>query len=426
MPSQRQCKVALTGDVALEVVSSYFRDAGFDVMPQDSPPDEFRPDFTYDVTSREEVLSQEVEGFFDPRMKALSGCGYSASGIRAIVEEFSWYRLSNASSAAPKKILAVDADDTLWRGTLGEDGDRGLVPCADFQKGLAELRDDGVVIVLLSKNDPFGETKLPIDRAIFSAEKVNWEPKPRNLAEACSHLGLFPDSVVFLDDNALERAEMEASLPEVTVAPWSGWKADPSSDSFVREQSQLVRRLREYFFSGAGRTEEDRLRAEDYVAEEKRVATQLKSASRDEYLGALGLWVEPSVAGEDDLERLVQMAGKTNRFNATTIRRTREDFERLLASPDYRVFTFRAGDRFGKQGLVLYVVVDLKGRRITDFVMSCRAMGRTLEDYALIHVVDELGYRPEIDYVPTEKNAPFGEFLRRVKDERLETRYTEI
>ena len=426
MPLQRQCKVALTGDVALEVVSSYFQDAGFDVMPQDSPPDEFRPDFTYDVTSHEEILSREVDGFFDPRMKALSGCGYSASGIRAIVEEFSWYRLSKASSAAPKKILAVDADDTLWRGTLGEDGSSGLVPCVEFQKALAELRDDGVVIVLLSKNDPFGETALPVDRAVFSAERVNWDPKPQNLADVCSQLGLFPDSVVFLDDNALERAEMEASLPEVTVAPWSGWKADPSSDSFVREQSQLARRLREYFFSGAGKTAEDRLRAGDYAAEEKRVAAQLKSASRDEYLDALGLWVEPSVAGEGDVERLVQMAGKTNRFNATTIRRTKEDFVRLLSSPDFRVFVFRAGDRFGKQGLVLYVVVDFKGRRITDFVMSCRAMGRTLEDYALVHVASALGYLPAIDYVPTERNAPFGEFLRRVGEKRLETRYKEI
>ena len=116
--SGRKVKVALTGDVALELVAQYFRVAGYDVHGPDSPPlAEFAPDFIYDVTSHDAVLSSEVPGFYDERMRRLAGCPYSADGLRAIVDEFCWETLRS-----PRKALAVDADGTLWRGVLSEDG----------------------------------------------------------------------------------------------------------------------------------------------------------------------------------------------------------------------------------------------------------------------------------------------------------------
>ncbi|MBR2838413.1 MAG: hypothetical protein IKE55_06510 [Kiritimatiellae bacterium] len=386
-------RVALTGNVALEVVAAYFREAGYDVHGPDSPPlDAFRPDYVYDVTSHDDVLSGEVPGFFDERMAKLSGCPYSLDGIRAIVDEFEWERLR-----APKKILAVDADNTLWRGILSEDGRDALVPYAEFQQGLRSLRDDGVALVLLSKNDPF-------ELDWFTVCRVNWAPKAGNLLDACRELNLSPDAAVFVDDNPLERAQMAAHLPEVAVAPFP---AD------MERPRQFLRRLREYFFSGMGATAEDRLRAADYA----RPRPPLRQfASTADYLDDLALWVRPAAAAEADLDRLAQMAGKTNQFNATTIRRTRADFAALLARPDVRVFVFRAGDRFGEQGLVCYVVADLSARRITDFVMSCRAMGRTLEHFAYAYVAGQLGYAPEIDFAPTAKNAPFAEFRRALAD----------
>ena len=89
------------------------------------------------------------------------------------------------------------------------------------------------------------------------------------------------------------------------------------------------------------------------------------------------------------------------------------------------VFTFRAGDRFGEQGLVCYVIVDRTAKRITDFVMSCRAMGRTLEHFALAYVEKALGYRPEIDFVPTAKNKPFADFLAGLDGSPLKTHFKE-
>lgn len=386
-------RVALTGNVALELIASYFREAGYDVHGPDSPPlDAFRPDFVYDVTSHDAVLSEEVPGFFDDRIAKLSGCPYSIDGIRAIVDEFEWERLR-----APKKVLAVDADNTLWKGILSEDGRDALVPYTDFQNGLRALRDDGVALVLLSKNDPF-------ELDWFTLCRVNWAPKAGNLLDACRELNLPTDSVVFVDDNPFERAQMAAHLPEVAVAPFPADLTRPR---------QFLRRLREYFFSGMGVTAEDRLRAADYA----RPRPPLRQfATTADYLDDLALWVRPSTAAEGDLDRLAQMAGKTNQFNATTIRRSRQDFAALLERPDRRVFVFRAGDRFGEQGLVCYVVADLSARRITDFVMSCRAMGRTLEHFAYDYVSRQLGYAPAIDFEPTAKNAPFAAFRQALSD----------
>ena len=386
-------KVALTGNAALELLADCFRRDGYDVCPPDVPLDKFKPDFVYDVTSHDDVLARETPGFFDDRMKELAGSPYSLDGMRAIVEEFKWETLRS-----PRKLLAVDADNTLWRGVLSEDGPDALEPYAEFQNGLKQLRDDGVVLVLLSKNNPF-------ELDWFTACKANWEPKPENLLAVCRELNLTPDAAVFIDDDPCERAMMSARLPEVAVAPFPADMANPR---------QFLRRLKEYFFADAGRTFEDRLRAADYARQMR--APRPCDAGKDSYLDDLGLWVKPRLSTLDDLDRLAQMAGKTNQFNATTIRRTREDFAKLIEDDGKRIFTFRAGDRFGEQGLVCYIVADLQSRRITDFVMRCRAMGRTLDHFAYGHVKNVLGYAPAIDFVPTAKNAPFAKFMNEISE----------
>ena len=404
-------KVALTGDVALDLLAPYFREAGYEVyvpagfgtwrqelLDPTSGLRRFAPDFIFDVTAHDDVLAQEVPGFFDERLRVLASMPYSLAGIRALVEELAW-----AIRRAPKKVLAVDADNTLWRGILSEDGKDALEPFTDFQRALLALRAEGVMLVLASKNDPvfpFLRADMPLADEHFAALKVNWAPKAGNLIDACRELNVGVDSVVFVDDNPHERAQMADHLPEVAVAPWNG-EMTPS----------LARRLKEYFFADMGRTAEDRLRADSYRAESARREVAARFASVGDYLADLGLHVAPSLAEEGDLDRLAQMAGKTNQFNATTIRRTRADFAALLADPTKRVFVFRAGDRFGEQGIVCYIVADLPSRRLTDFTMSCRAMGRTLEHFAYRHVATALGFAPAIDYVPTAKNAPFKAFL---------------
>lgn len=406
-------KIALTGDVALELIAPYFRKAGYEVyvpagfaawrqelIDKDSPLNAFGADLVFDVTGFDGVLSREVPGFYDERMRALASMPYSLDGIGAIVDEAAF-----AAVAAPKKILALDADNTLWRGILSEDGRDALEPFSEFQKGVLALRDKGVVLVLLTKNDPsdsFFREDMPLKDSDFAARKINWAPKAGNLLEACRELNLSADSAVFVDDNPYERAQMAAHLPEVTVVPFPADMSKPA---------QFLRRLEQHFFTDVGKTLEDRLRAADYASRAMSDANAFDTVG--EYLESLGLEVIPSLAGKGDIPRLAQMAGKTNQFNATTIRRTEDDFKALLEDGTKRIFVFRTRDRFAEQGIVCYIVADLVSKRITDFVMSCRAMGRTLEYFAYDFAAKELGCAYPIDFNATKKNGPFKDFLEK-------------
>jgi len=395
--TEKPLKVVLTGPVQLELLAPYFRTAGYDVGASDVAIDAFKPDYVYDVTAHDKVLEKEVPGFRDARMEALSGCPYSIDGIRAIVDEFQWETLRS-----PRKILALDADNTLWKGILSEDGPNALAPFTAFQAGLKQLAAEGVVLVLLSKNDEGsleGLERLDFLGGLetFASHKVNWAPKPGNLIEACREINLGVESVVFVDDNPHERALMSAHLPEVAIAPF------PND---LNHPEQFLRRLKEYFFSNLGATDEDRLRSRDYRANAQREQF-LKAGG---YLDALELEVTPSRATEGDLDRLAQMAGKTNQFNATTLRRSRDEFARMLKDASTEIYVFRTRDKFGEQGIVCYVVIDRANNRVTDFVMSCRAMGRTLEHYVYGFICTTLGATPIIDFAPTAKNRPFADF----------------
>ena len=325
----------------------------------------------------------------------------------------------------PAKILAVDADNTLWDGIVSEDGAADVEPYAAFQRGLLALKAKGVVLVLLSKNDPPNRGRSPIEQALARADMplslndfafagVSWEPKPGALLAAAKALNVGTDSFVFVDDNPHERAQMKAHLPEVMVVEeMESWQ--------TKGMEGLAERLGDTYFAEAGRTEEDRLRAQrPVILSEPGLAEA--AFVRGDYLKTLELKVASSRAEEADVPRLAQMAGKTNQFNATTIRRNEEEFRALLADPAKRVYVFRLSDKFGAMGIVCFVVADVAVRRITDFVMSCRAMGRTLEFFAYRHVCQDLGAETvPIDFRATAKNGPFAAFLEKLAHGERET-----
>jgi len=360
------------------------------------------------------ALSAETSDFRDWRMWRTAGFPFSLAGLRAVEEEFRW-----ACRAEAKKALAVDADNTLWEGIISEDGPDAVRPRTVLQDGLLALRSCGVPLVLLTKNQPldggssaieraFARADMPLSLSDFAVVRSNWSPKTANLRIAAAEMNLAEDAFVFMDDNPHERKEMEErSAGVVVVEAQRGEWSDVS-------QRQLLRRLNAYFFFEAGRTAEDLARARMYAEEGERRAAAAEAPTLEDYLASLDLTATPSLAREEDIPRLAQMASRTNQFNATTIRRTEDDFRRLMADPARRIYTFRARDRHGDMGLVCYVVCDLPSGRVTDFVMSCRAMGRTLEDFAFNHVRAAMaaeGVRlSSIDFVPTPKNDPFRSF----------------
>ena len=447
-------KIAVLGNVTLDFFAQDFRRAGHEVylapgfdawrqeaLDANSGLHEFAPEAVMFVMEGEDAkegasllaarlpgarvvapdvaaLARETPGFWDERMRQLAAMPFSLRAIKAIEDEFFFIL-----DGAPKKVLALDADGTLWNGIISEDGAEAVEPYADFQRGALALRERGVLLVLLSKNDPpapdapitqaFAREDMPLSLEDFSDVRVDWRPKAGNLLAVCRSLNLGVDSVVFVDDNPFERAQMKAHLPGVAVPPFPDDLADPA---------QFLRRLDAAYFASVGATEEDRARAAMYRDEGERRDLAAASATLDDYLESLKLTCRAARATEADVPRLAQMAGKTNQFNATTIRRNEEEFRALLADPSKRVYVFRLSDKFGAMGIVCFVVADVAARRITDFVMSCRAMGRTLEFFSYRHVCQDLGTETvPIDFRATAKNGPFAAFLEKLAHGACET-----
>ena len=194
-------------------------------------------------------------------------------------------------------------------------------------------------------------------------------------------LGL--DSFVFFDDNPAEREQVRQALPEVEVVDVP---EDPAE--YVRALESAL------YFEAIALTDEDRQRSEQYVVERKRRALEASAGSLDDYLRSLEMVGDVRSIDEADLPRVVQLLAKTNQFNLTTRRHGREEVVELLSGPGAFGVTLRLRDRFGDHGLVAVMIVVPDARspreaaRIDTWLMSCRVIGRTAEQFLLAMVLD--------------------------------------
>ena len=291
--------------------------------------------------------------FYDEKMWKLGKMPWSMTGLRELKKLI----------APIKKVLALDLDNTLWSGVIGEDGVSGVMPNRPLLDEIRVLKERGGVLVLLSKNNPedveptFGSI---LAREDFVGMKLNWDPKPDNLAALAQELNVGTDSFVFVDDNPAERAEMRARRPEVCVADFP---------------PQL-----EAFFPRRELTQEDLDKTFQYQAEAKRKELAA-SLSIDDYLKSLEIWTDVHPIVEAEIPRVAQLSQKTNQFNVCTNRYAEDDIRRFAADANELIVTVRAGDKFGDQGLVAFVRCRLNGEAadIIDWAMSCRAMNRRIE-----------------------------------------------
>ena len=294
-------------------------------------------------------------GFYDEKMWKLGKMPFSLRGLRELKKLF-----------APKKVLAVDLDNTLWRGIVGEDGVDGVEPDVAFQRQLRELKDRGILLVALSKNNAedvepiWDDQRMVLRKDDFVRLCVDWNDKAENLAKAAAELNLGVDSFVFVDDRPAERMKMRAAQPAVAVADFP-----PQLD---------------VFFPQWALTEEDRRKTEMYRAEarRKKLAAGLSVA---DYLSELKIWAKVHPVRADEISRVAQLSQKTNQFNVCTNRYSESDVARFVAAPDRLIVSVHAGDRFGDSGLVAFVQAVVRGdeAEIVDWVMSCRVMNKRLE-----------------------------------------------
>jgi FkbH-like protein len=210
--------------------------------------------------------------------------------------------------------------------------------------------------------------------------------------------------LVFFDDNPAEREHVRQSLPEVEVV------------EVPEDPAEYVRALQSgCWFETTDLTDEDSMRAWQYAREWQRRELEQSSASLEDYLRSLEMRAVVRPIDEPDLPRVVQLLAKTNQFNLTTRRHSREEVLVLLREPNAMGLTLRLSDRFGDHGLIAVMIGvpdardDVPTLRIDSWLMSCRVIGRTVEQCsfrALLERASPLGYRRILgEYIPTPKNA---------------------
>lgn len=326
-----------------------------------------------------------------------------------------------ALKGRPRKCLVLDCDDTLWGGVVGEDGLGGIhvdpsypgSAYLAFQREILNLRERGVLLALVSKNNEADVLEvlrehphMLIRESHLAAWRINWQDKATNLQEIAEELGIGVDSLAFADDSEFECGLVREQLPAVGVLHLG---AEPAR--FVNLLTEAA------FFDSLAISAEDRSRADMYVADRERNAAARATTSIQEYLASLKMEAVIGAPGPTEIARVAQLTQKTNQFNLTTIRYTEGEIARRAATAESDIHCLRLRDRFSDLGLVAVAIVDYHAddATIDTLLMSCRVLGRGVEDAFIAHVAgaaSRRGARRLIGtYRPTAKNDQVSTFF---------------
>jgi FkbH-like protein len=296
-------------------------------------------------------------------------------------------RLLSALKGRARKCLVLDLDNTLWGGVIGDDGLAGIQlgngpdgeAFVDFQRWLRAMKDRGVILAICSKNErdtamePFRShpdciLKLE-DIAVFVA---NWTNKAANIREIAGALNIGLDSLVFIDDNPVERDFVRTQLPEVAVPDLP---EDPAGYIEAIEHHR--------YFETTSFSAEDRVRAQLYRENAKRAELRDGAGDIAQYLRSLDMVSESGHADAFHLPRMAQLINKSNQFHLTGNRYSEAELKRLAELPQYIVRYFKLRDRIGDNGLISVIVLLARGSElhVDTWVMSCRVLGRTMEEF---------------------------------------------
>jgi FkbH-like protein len=337
-------------------------------------------------------------------------------------------RLIAAQRGRAFKCLALDLDNTLWGGVIGDDGLSGIVlgqgsalgeAFVAFQQYVRDLARRGVILAVCSKNDevnalePFDKhPEMVLRREDIACFAANWTDKASNLRQIAEQLNIGLDAVAFADDNQFERNIVRRELPMVAVPEL------PADPALYAECIAAAG-----YFEGVRLTAEDRQRTQQYHANAERAAARASTTDLEGYLRSLDMelrWRRFDAVG---LPRIVQLINKTNQFNLTTQRITQEEATAMLADPLLLTLQLRLLDRFGDNGMIAVVIGRFAQSGSTDmlietWLMSCRVLGRGVEEATLGLIAAEaarLGAERLIgEYRPTAKNGMVREHYLRL------------
>lgn len=341
---------------------------------------------------------------------AVPAIPYTAYGVATIIKSI---------LGKNKKVLALDLDNTLWGGVIGDDGAENIEIgqetsigqiYSEFQIYVKEQKQIGALLTVISKNNDdvarsgFDRPDSILKVDDFVSFKANWEPKDRNLVAEASELNLLPESFVFVDDNPAEREIIRQSIPGVAV-PEIGQ---------VENYIQTIDRAG--YFEVSKLSADDLKRNEMYQANAKRNIAQASFADYGEYLKSLEMVGTIKPFEDIYMSRIAQLSNKSNQFNLTTRRYTQAEIEETAADGKHITLYGKLEDKFGDNGVVSVVIGEVKGSELHMdlWLMSCRVLKRDMEFAMMDELVSQakahnittiFGY-----YYPTAKNSMVKDF----------------
>ena len=371
------------------------------------------------VTHEDVTDLYPVERYEDTKADQLGHIPYSDSYFTALATLLA--RRVTRQLMPPYKVIALDCDNTLWKGICADDGAAGVELTSahiHFQQILVRQYDAGMLLCLCSKNNATDveavfntRAEMPLRERHLITKRVNWNSKSANLVEIANELKLSLDSFIFVDDSVIECAEVRAQCPAVLALEF------PTDENEIMHFSKHV-----WAFDHINITTEARTRTAQYKENLLRATALAHAPDLSTFLASLELVVEKYTVQETDLNRVVELVQRTNQFNLTTIRRRATDIQTLCRSDGWHCWALRVTDRFGDYGLVgvLFFHTDRLVVDVDTFILSCRVLGRGVE-HRVVNRLGEFARQNGLTNIvfrfrPTARNEPALLFLETACD----------
>lgn len=318
-----------------------------------------------------------------------------------------------------KKAIALDLDNTLWGGVVGDDGVENLElgqetsmgqAFTEFQEYLKSLSKTGVLLNIISKNDEenayagLDHPQMILKKDDFISIKANWEPKSSNLIQMAEELSLLPESFVFADDNPAEREIIRQQVPGAAIPA-------------LTEVEHYISAIDHGGYFEVVKLSADDLKRNDmYKENAARIRQQQTFTDYRDYLLSLSMKADIKPFEPIYMSRIAQLTNKSNQFNLTTRRCTAEEIESLASDDSFITLYGKLSDCFGDNGVVTVVIGQLKDDTcdIILWLMSCRVLKRDME-YAMMDELVRICKLRGINringyYYPTAKNGMVKDF----------------
>ncbi len=365
----------------------------------------------------------ETHQVFDPRLWFVARVPFSNNYAEAISKK--WSKMVIEKIGKSIRMIVLDLDDTIWGGVIGEDGIEGIKLGGDypgnvfysFQREIKYLSERGIAIAICSKNDedvalhainnhPF----MALSENDLVTHRINWLPKWKNIKEISEEVGLGLGSILFIDDNPVEREAVKKMLPAVKVL-------DLSDD--VACYAEQLRACNYLEITTANK--EDLKRITSYKARKEMNLAMDSAANLTEFYRGLNMRLTFSALKSTNVQRASQLTQKTNQFNTTT-RRYSELELKSMQRDGAEVVVIALEDRYIERENIGLIILknsseDSEAGEIDLFLLSCRVLGREIEGAIISWAVKRASVhkwkRLAGQIIDTPRNTPVRELYKK-------------